>query len=316
MNCLSRGIFVGPLKNHLQVGEYLSPGDSIRDPTWSTILGGHLNKQKTPISQPKTKNMFKNGSTSAIRFSRENFESHPGETAFRFPLVEFPQHIRSFLDTAMQKTSKSWNAGFGHQEGKPLQKQVTTWCQFQRFVISMEFPGSLNRWYWYILTQLAIYKRYISGIYCQLGDYIYIYITYHLLREPETAIVICSPPQKKIRNHPGRSAGRWQFWKPKFLPSCLFWDGELKMWLTIRKVAKVYFQLELHLAYAPGKLKWNLKMIPFPKEISIFLRSMFRFHVSFRRCRFASWKCCLQKYQKWYAPCSMVMFHGDESLIP
>ena len=174
--CL-RGIFVGPLKNHLQVGEYLSPGDSIRDPTWSTILGGHLNKQKNPISQPKTKNMFKNGSTSAIRFfKRENFESHPGETAFRGnPFVEFPQHIRSFLDTAMQKTSKSWNAGFGHQEGKPLQKQVTTWCQFQRFVISMEFPGSLNRWYWYILTQLAIYKRYISGIYCQLGEYIYIY---------------------------------------------------------------------------------------------------------------------------------------------
>ena len=25
---------------------------------------------------------------------------------------------------------------------------------------------------WYIITQLAIYKWYISGIYCQLGDYI------------------------------------------------------------------------------------------------------------------------------------------------
>ena len=38
----------------------------------------------------------------------------------------------------------------------------------------------------HIITQLAIYKWYISGIYCQLGDYIR--ITYHLLREPETAI--------------------------------------------------------------------------------------------------------------------------------
>ena len=38
------------------------------------------------------------------------------------------------------------------------------------------------------IPQLAIYKWYTSGIYCQLGDYIYIYITYHLLREPETTI--------------------------------------------------------------------------------------------------------------------------------
>ena len=38
---------------------------------------------------------------------------------------------------------------------------------------SMEFPGSLNRWdWWYIIPQLAVSKWYISGIYCQLGDYI------------------------------------------------------------------------------------------------------------------------------------------------
>ena len=37
------------------------------------------------------------------------------------------------------------------------------------------------------------YKWYISGIYCQLGDYIYIYATYHLLGEPETTIdSVCS----------------------------------------------------------------------------------------------------------------------------
>ena len=34
--------------------------------------------------------------------------------------------------------------------------------------------------------QKTIYKWYISGIYCQLSDYIF--MTYHLLREPETAI--------------------------------------------------------------------------------------------------------------------------------
>ena len=66
---------------------------------------------------------------------------------------------------------------------------------------------------WHITPQKAIYKRYISGIYCQLGDYkwyiqvvykwyipqlaVYtayilpsggLYATYHLLREPETTI--------------------------------------------------------------------------------------------------------------------------------
>ena len=45
----------------------------------------------------------------------------------------------------------------------------------------MEFTGSM-------VTELATYKWYISGICCHLGDYIYIYITYHLLREPETAL--------------------------------------------------------------------------------------------------------------------------------
>ena len=34
-------------------------------------------------------------------------------------------------------------------------------------------------------TKTIIFKWYISGICCQLGDYI---VTYHLLREPETAI--------------------------------------------------------------------------------------------------------------------------------
>ena len=40
---------------------------------------------------------------------------------------------------------------------------------------------SMGGWY-HIITQLAIYKWYISGIYCQLGDYMV--PTYHLLREP------------------------------------------------------------------------------------------------------------------------------------
>ena len=46
--------------------------------------------------------------------------------------------------------------------------------------MSMEFPGSLNRWdRYHIITQLAVYTTYIPLIYCLLGDYI---------REPETAI--------------------------------------------------------------------------------------------------------------------------------
>ena len=37
---------------------------------------------------------------------------------------------------------------------------------------SMVVSGSLYRWdRYHIITQLAIYKWYISGIYCQLGDY-------------------------------------------------------------------------------------------------------------------------------------------------
>ena len=39
---------------------------------------------------------------------------------------------------------------------------------------------------YHIITQSAIYKWYISGIYCQLGDY----HRSHLLREPETTILI------------------------------------------------------------------------------------------------------------------------------
>ena len=38
----------------------------------------------------------------------------------------------------------------------------------------------------HISPQLAVYTTYIPLIYCLLGDYIY--ITYHLLREPETAV--------------------------------------------------------------------------------------------------------------------------------
>ena len=43
---------------------------------------------------------------------------------------------------------------------------------------------------YHIIPQLAVYTTNIPLIYCLLGDYIYIYIyiTYHLLREPETAI--------------------------------------------------------------------------------------------------------------------------------
>ena len=57
--------------------------------------------------------------------------------------------------------------------------------------VSMSFlvPLKGGRWYIYIyiiyiITQLAIYKWYIGGVYSQLGDYISPTFTYHLLREP------------------------------------------------------------------------------------------------------------------------------------
>ena len=40
----------------------------------------------------------------------------------------------------------------------------------------------------YITPEGKDYKWYISGIYCQLGDYMPPTSTYHLLREPKTAI--------------------------------------------------------------------------------------------------------------------------------
>ena len=38
---------------------------------------------------------------------------------------------------------------------------------------------------WHMIPQLAVYTTYIPLIYCQWDDYI---ATYHLVREPETAI--------------------------------------------------------------------------------------------------------------------------------
>ena len=40
---------------------------------------------------------------------------------------------------------------------------------------------------YHIITQLAMYKWYISGIYCQVGDYM---VPTHLLKEPETAMKV------------------------------------------------------------------------------------------------------------------------------
>ena len=49
----------------------------------------------------------------------------------------------------------------------------------------------------YIITQLAIYKWYISGIYCQLGDYIYIY---HLtpIKGTRNSYSLYTPPKTNI----------------------------------------------------------------------------------------------------------------------
>ena len=58
---------------------------------------------------------------------------------------------------------------------------------FKSTRLKMLLPGSLNRWdRYHIIPQLAVYTTYIPLI--VLAYWVIIHITYHLLREPETAI--------------------------------------------------------------------------------------------------------------------------------
>ena len=92
------------------------------------------------------------------------------------------------------------------------------------------FPPNLHRWdRYHIIPQLAVYTTYcityIPLIYCPIG---WLYITYHLLREPETAIDsslhpnISQPSQHSYKRNPRwrmppRSANiprrsHWKWW--------------------------------------------------------------------------------------------------------
>ena len=50
----------------------------------------------------------------------------------------------------------------------------------------------------YIITQLAIYKWYISGIYCQLGDYINKYIYISPIKGTRNSYRLYTPPKTNI----------------------------------------------------------------------------------------------------------------------
>ena len=75
--------------------------------------------------------------------------------------------------------------------GKPLwsEKREFAFIHMQNLVLrwfsQWSFLVPLIGGRYIIITQLAIYKWYISGLYCQL---VWLYGTYHLLREPETTI--------------------------------------------------------------------------------------------------------------------------------
>ena len=107
-------------------------------------------------------------------------------------------------------------------------------CQVGKFTIPGTPISKNNQWLflvpliggrWYIITQLAIYKWYISGIYCQLGTYIHLPPIMGTRKQP----LIWVPVNPHGQNAAGleveeveeditnsrepRAMGRWVLWK-------------------------------------------------------------------------------------------------------